>query len=63
MIVPQPSYRLRHRLPSARAPGRDDRASYVRRAPKYRMSDTDLLGIVLGGMALLMFVTGIVLVL
>jgi len=26
------------------------------------MSDTDLLGIVLGGMALLMFLTGIVLV-
>jgi hypothetical protein len=39
-----------------------DRISYVARGPSLCMSDTDLLGIVLGGMALLMFVTGIVLV-
>jgi hypothetical protein len=38
------------------------RVSYVDRVPPATMSDTDLLGIVLGGMALLMFLTGIVLV-
>lgn len=39
-----------------------DRAVYITRSRPGRMSDTDLLGVVLGGIALLMFLTGIVLV-
>jgi hypothetical protein len=52
------------RRPDARAvvPVVFDRVSYIARGRTVGVSDTDLLGIVLGGIALLMFLTGIVLV-
>ncbi|WP_159435772.1 hypothetical protein [Halobaculum gomorrense] len=45
-----------------RGADRDDGA-FVRADPNPGMSDKDLLGIVLGGIALLMFATGLILVL
>ncbi|GAA0233431.1 hypothetical protein ACFFOL_14700 [Halobaculum roseum] len=40
-----------------------DGRAFVRAAPSGGMSDKDLLGLVLGGIALLMFATGLILVL
>jgi len=42
--------------------GSSDRCRFGVGSPTHGMDDSDLLGIVLGGIALMMFVTGIVLV-
>jgi hypothetical protein len=43
-------------------PVSSDRRCFAAESPTAGMEDSDLLGIVLGGIALMMFVTGIVLV-
>ena len=47
---------------AAQLPVSSDRCCFAVHAPTAGMDDSDLLGIVLGGIALMMFVTGIVLV-
>jgi hypothetical protein len=39
--------------------GRGDRRTFEHTPPTERMSDTDLLGVVLGAIAILMFATGL----